>query len=447
MKARWTLLVFCLILLIPLMTPTSSFYVKAQASTVSSVFISPVSTCCSLGAPIPVQAVITLSVMLNLTAGQGFNGFDVRLNYTSPTSASNSGTMQAQSISYSGNVFAGKSPRVLAECIDGIGYITGGGGCAPDDYQAPGQIHFAEVSVGPALKGPLSSALLFSISFKIAGNGTSLVYFDRSNLVNPNPDPSNPQVINPVYVPLVAYAGIFGNNGLVAFFNFSPSDPTVSVSVLPRQPAIFDATGSVDAYNDSLALTRYSWNFGDGTPVQNTPAVTQHYFVAPGNYSVRLDVADSSGRTGSITRNVPVVPALGSLALTFKDQIGTLLRGNVIVKMFNSSIATLPFTNKTIDQGGQAQFNRLAPGTYQVTFSGQGIVPSSRSELITPGWTTQDTVYLTVQTPPPDYSWLVFVGPMAGGLGVVAVVAVMKRRNSDKGPRSSKRSSGGFKKR
>jgi len=431
--------VLCLVLLSALVFPTPSLFVKAQAAGVSSVFVNPVSTCCSGTVPLVPGDTISLGIMMNLTGDQAISGFDIRLNYTNPASGSTIGTMQAGSISYASNVFAGMSGTVLANCVDGIGYISGGNGCAPDDNQAPGQIHFAEALVGQTLRGPQSKALLFSISFSVARNGTSLVYFDRANLVNPNPDPSNPQIINPVYVPLLTYSGIFGNNGVVAFFNFKPSDPTLSVAILPNQPAIFDATGSVDSYDNSLIMTKYSWNFGDGPSLQNTTIpVIQHPFAFPGNYSVQMTASDSSGRTGSITRIVPVVPALGTLALTVKDQMGSVLRGNVLVSIFNSSLSRLPFVSKTIDLGGQVQFKNLVPGRYYVTFSGQGIVTSSKNEQITPGWTQLDTVYLSLIVPPPDYGWLFFVVPIIGGLGVVTTLALRNRKNSSKNNRSGK---------
>jgi hypothetical protein len=379
--------------------------------------------------------------MLDLVAGQAFNGFDVRINYTNPFSNGPSGTMRVVNLSYSNNVFASRSPPPPdAECIDGVGVLSNGNGCAPDDSPSPGQIHFAEGVIGPSVQGPLSQALLFSITFGVMNLGTSQIYFDRWNLVNP-------QNFNPVYVPLVTYSGIFGNTGLVAFFNYSPSDPTVSVSILPSQPTIFDASGSVDAVNSSLTPSNYSWNFGDASGSLDTasPTIT-HTFSLPGTYSVQLVVTDAR-RTGSITRTVSVVPALGSLFLTVEDQSGTVFRGNVVVEVFNSSAASSPFVRKTVDLFGQAEFKGLSPGTYSLTFSGSRIVKSSRAETIGPGWTTRDTVLLTIMSPPADYSWLFFVVPMAGGLGVVTVFSVVRRRNSEKSGRPSKGAGKGFKKR
>jgi len=380
--------------------------------------------------------------MLNLTYGQAFNGFDVRLNYTNPASVVLNGVLQAEDVSDSGNILGSYnrgSPD--AKCIDGQGLLSNGAGCAPDDYPGPGQIHFAEGVAGASIQGPLSAALLMSITFTVRGQGVSLVYFDRWNLINPNPQPPGSQNFNPVYVPLVAYAAVFGNKGLVAFFNASPYDPTVSVSIIVGpfpHGAMFDATGSVDTVNTSLAPTNYSWDFGDRILENSTGPLKTHAYVVPGNYSVRLTVTDSAGRVGSITRVVSVVPSLGGLALTVKDQIGTVMRGNVLVQVFNSSTAQRPFASKTIDQFGQVQFDRLLPGTYTVTLSGQIFSKTSRSETVGPGWTTQDTFYLNIPGPPPDYSWLVFIVPMAAGVGIIGIFGIIRRRDTARNRRSAK---------
>jgi PKD repeat protein len=429
-----------MLLLLSISSPRA-FFVAAQSSAVSRIYISPVSICCSMGTPVAAGNSVTFNVMLDLAAGQAFNGFDVRINYTNPYSNGPSGTMRVLNLNYSNNVFTSHNPPAPdAECVDGVGVLSNGKGCAPDDSPSPGQIHFAEGIIGPSVQGPLSAALLFSINFGVMGLGTSQIYFDRWNLVNP-------QNFNPVFVPLVTYSGIFGNTGLVAFFNYSPSDPTVSVSILPGQPTLFDASASVDAVNSSLTPSNYSWNFGDGSGLADTasPTIT-HTFSLPGNYSVQLVVTDAR-RSGSIARTVSVVPALGGLFLTVQDQTGAPLRSNVIVELFNSSLSSTAFAHKTIDTFGQVEFNGLIPGSYSVVFSGQTIVKSSRTETIGPGWTTRDTVLLTPVAAPPDYSWLVYVVPLVGGLGILTAVAVVRRRNLQKRGRVVRMDGKGSKKR
>jgi len=120
------------------------------------------------------------------------------------------------------------------------------------------------------------------------------------------------------------------------------------------------------------------------------------------------------------------------------------LRGNVMVEVFNSTFISTPFARKTVDTFGQVQFNRLIPGTYSVVFSGQTVIKSSRMETVGPGWTTRDTVLLTPVTPPPDYSWLVYLVPLAGGLGILTTVAVVRKRKSEKSKRAVKMDRRGF---
>jgi PKD repeat protein len=60
--------------------------------------------------------------------------------------------------------------------------------------------------------------------------------------------------------------------------------------VCPGAPVKFD--GSMSSDSDGK-LTRFQWNFGDGTTKDGAQA--EHVFAKPGNYRVRLTVADNSG--------------------------------------------------------------------------------------------------------------------------------------------------------
>src|SRR5216683_580792 len=193
---------------------------------VSTVQISPVGTCCRL-----TNDFFTISVMLILPPGESINGFDIRVNYTNAYSQNNRGVLRADTISYSSNLFASASSTVLVECIDGTA-VQGSSGCPTDD--APlGQVHLSEVITGQAVSGP-GSGPLFTVRFTVMGLGDSIFTLDRANLVNPRPDPSNPQLINPVLIPVVKQDGVFGNQGVVAFFNYQASDPSVTPSIIPN---------------------------------------------------------------------------------------------------------------------------------------------------------------------------------------------------------------------
>jgi hypothetical protein len=69
---------------------------------------------------------------------------------------------------------------------------------------------------------------------------------------------------------------------------FSISNTTVS----NEETVTFDASGTTDADNDSMA---FSWSFGDGTVGQGK--LVSHLYPAAGSYNVTLNVSD--GKTGS----------------------------------------------------------------------------------------------------------------------------------------------------
>ena len=393
---------------------------------VSTLQISPVGTCCQL-----INSIFSVNLVLLLPAGESINGFDVRVNYTNAYTPANHGVLQAKTISYSSNLFNSGSGTILVDCIDGTA-VQGSNGCPSDD--APlGQFHLSEVITGQAVSGP-GSGLLFSVTFQVTGYGISVFTIDRANLVNPHPDSNNPQLINPVLIPVIKQDGVFGNNGVVSFFNYQASNPSITPSIIPNQPVSFDASSSFLGNGSSVGFRLYSWNFGDGSPVSNMTGATNSWtFKAPGNYTVSLTVWDSKNETGTITRRVVVVPALGGLSLTVKDQMGTVLRMDVNVRVFNSSSSSAPFVTKIIDNAGGVQFSGLTPGgSYYLTFSGDTIENYSKTELVQPGLTTYDSVYVTLRPAPADYSGLIYIGTIVGGLGIVTGAIVYKMRSDRK---------------
>lgn len=68
--------------------------------------------------------------------------------------------------------------------------------------------------------------------------------------------------------------------------------------------------GKTAAFTDgstiaSGAITSWTWDFGDGTPVNNTPSPT-HLYSVPGQYQAMLIVSNSEGCADSITKTVAV---------------------------------------------------------------------------------------------------------------------------------------------
>ncbi len=401
-------LIFSLLLLLfSQMAPHGLVHGVQASPSVSQIYVSPVATCCQVN-----QTSFTVSVMLNLTAGDAINVIDVRLDYTGFWSVftNRTGVIQAQSIAYTGNIF-GSSGDLLFECMDAVQYMSHP--CSSDDGSA-GQIHFAQG--GNTVKGPLTTQLLFTVTFGVHGYGTSVFTFDRADLVNPSPDPVNPSLLNPHAIRVIRSDGIFANNGLGAFFNYAP---TVSPVILPGGTVMFDAGMSFNAtIATPLVNPKFSWNFGDGTPhlIDQPSATISHVFSAPGSYRVQLNVTESNGGSSSIARKVIVVPALGGILLTVRNALGSPIIGGVLVQIFNSSSLTLPLLNKTISNGGQANFTSLSSGSYFLKFSGSGYQDSSKTETVDPGLTTVDNVYL-LSTPIPPQN-------LTGIIILVAVIIV-----------------------
>ena len=389
--------------------------VHAQTLSASVIRIDPVGSCCVVK-----NAPFTVNVDLDLAPGEIINGFDVRINYSNPYTNANPGGLQARSLNYDGNIF-GSSGSVGIDCINGLEQ-QGGNGCGDDSL---GQIHLQEVLIG---KAATSGGRLFSIAFLVGGPGPSVFSFDRANLVNPNGDPSNPQLIDPVFIPVVKQDAIFGNTGVVAFFNYQPHDTSVSPAIVPNALIDFDGSASFVGNDTSIGIKSYSWDFGSVCAPVST-ALGHCTFPEPGNYTVSLTVVDDRNESGSISRKVSVVPALGSIDLMLKDQLGNVLKQQVTVRVYNSTLSPTPFaTNAT---GSEVVFKGLSPSSsYYVSFAGATVEDFSKTEIVRPGLTTLDSVYLTLKPPPADYSAFIYAGSLVAALGILTGAIVYQKRSS-----------------
>jgi PKD repeat protein len=85
--------------------------------------------------------------------------------------------------------------------------------------------------------------------------------------------------------------------GPTAQFVFSPGNP------VPGATVFFNASGSRAA--PGTTIVGYRWDFGDGVIVDGGPTISHPYALA-GDYRVTLVVTDNTGRTATVTVNVPV---------------------------------------------------------------------------------------------------------------------------------------------
>lgn len=408
--------------------------VHAVSQSASTVFISPTGTCCHVQ-----NDLFSVYVILNLAQGEQINGFDIRINYTHAYTAGNHGALRAGSVNYNGGIL-GTSPSVLVDCIDDIPQ-QGSNGCPSDDSPNPGQIHLTLSMLGGALS---AGGLLFSIGFQVQNNTapTSVLTIDRANVVNPYGDPSNPSLIDPVFIPVIKQDAIFGNSGAVAFFNYQSADTSVTPAILPNQQVNFNASSSFVGYDNTIGIKQFTWDFGDGQT--GTGATPYHTFALPKNYTVTLTIVDNRNEIGVISRVVDVVFALGNIELTVRNQQGSAITINVGVHLFNTSSSSTPFAKRVVSAGGNVRFNSLVPGGYYLTFSASGFDNMSKTETVKPGLTTMDTVYLNQTPQPADYSGLIYVGSILGALGAVTVAIVYTRRSAArKATRRSARSVSG----
>lgn len=84
----------------------------------------------------------------------------------------------------------------------------------------------------------------------------------------------------------------------IAYFMYSPS--TVGVNLTTT----FDGSPSLpEGFNDTI--TRYEWNFGDGTPLLTNPTVT-HVFTQNQTYTVTLNVTDNEGLWNTTSKPITV---------------------------------------------------------------------------------------------------------------------------------------------
>ncbi|PKQ37520.1 MAG: hypothetical protein CVT59_07860 [Actinobacteria bacterium HGW-Actinobacteria-1] len=96
-------------------------------------------------------------------------------------------------------------------------------------------------------------------------------------------------------VTVIVSKGVAANQTPVAAFSFLPTAPKANDKIT------FDASASTD----DGSIAKYSWEFGDGTPITNGKSVT-HAYKSAGTYTVVLWVTDDKGQAASLTQVVQV---------------------------------------------------------------------------------------------------------------------------------------------
>lgn len=122
---------------------------------------------------------------------------------------------------------------------------------------------------------------------------------------------------------------VTGLGGPTADFAFSPQSPGVG------QTVNFDASASKAPADRSII--QYNWTFGDGG--RGSGQFQSHRYDAANTYSVTLTVADSTGRTGTTTKQVTVGAGQGPVA---NFVVSPTVGSPAIEANFDGTLSTAP---------------------------------------------------------------------------------------------------------
>jgi len=137
-----------------------------------------------------------------------------------------------------------------------------------------------------------------------------------------------PQIIPGLYkVYVTAAKGLYETSNSTTFsVKSDPCPPQASFTYFPLQPYVnmsvtFDPSGSTAEGNYTDYITRYEWDFGDGSPkviVNGTyegpvPTVS-HVYNHVGTYTVTLNVTDNEGLWSTTSKPIKIQPPTGPTA-------------------------------------------------------------------------------------------------------------------------------------
>lgn len=188
----------------------------------------------------------------------------------------------------------------------------------------------------------------------------------------------------------------------IASFTANPSPAP------PGAPVAFDASGSVEP-KPGETITNYEWDFGDGSPLQNTSTPTvSHSYATHGRYQATLVVTDSASATSA--------PAIVPLIVT---QAPTVSLGASPNPVQDGSPVTLTATASDPDPGGSIakyEWDLNGDGTFETdtgtvsatstTFPGPGtytvrvrVTDADGATAIAPATVTVESAGTTNQPP------------------------------------------------
>ena len=137
-----------------------------------------------------------------------------------------------------------------------------------------------------------------------------------------------------------------------AAFTETPSLPTVGL------PLSFDGSASTGLH----AITAYSWDFGDGSPLQGGVALT-HTYAAAGSYEVTLIITDSTGLTSGVAHTITVEGAPSVATTTTATTAGTATGGPPANAAALTASVVLAANAAQVKASGQTSVRLTCSGT------------------------------------------------------------------------------------
>ncbi|PKL57828.1 MAG: hypothetical protein CVV34_05485, partial [Methanomicrobiales archaeon HGW-Methanomicrobiales-5] len=146
--------------------------------------------------------------------------------------------------------------------------------------------------IGMTKEAALSALQKLGIEYKVKEK----VYDDvAAGIVAEQTPQAGSETTAKTVVTVVVSKGTAADKAPVPSFTFTPVAPKSGDKLT------FDASASTD----DGTIAKYSWEFGDGTPIASGKTAT-HTYTAPGTYTVVLWVTDDKGQAASLTQTVLV---------------------------------------------------------------------------------------------------------------------------------------------
>ena len=266
----------------------------------------------------------------------------------------------------------------------------------------------AAFTSSPAPTKP-ASAVSFNASGSADSGATIIDYSwnfgDGSAVVDANANPTASHTYtNPgTYNATLIVTNSSGESETITQTVTVDSTPTASFSV-PTQPTpgtatTFDASASTDSVG---TITDYSWNFGDGSPVDDagSTASTTHSYATRGHYTVTLTVTNDAGQTATFHQAITVDDPP---AVTISPTVAVTTPGSTV--SFNGS-ATAPDSGGSITSlswnfGDPSSGNNTSTATNPShLFANAGTYTVTLTATDDLGVSTQATATVKVDAPP-----------------------------------------------